>query len=1277
MDVELPSSTMNLSETDNEFRLFIERVFEEYVVNKNKVKINFKSALDLIYDRYYDYRVDCSNIVKKYPEYFSSSDLDNIIQGRMRVILLLNVIYRNTSDDLHVECRTPNQDRFISCYSRQLNRLVIGEEANKFEDMINYENLNKIFTTPDPITYSRGKYKPFISQLMDISKTVYGISNDRNKSIGDPEVKFLIQVMDLINNKQISDNSEFLKNKCAITSDMSNDNIDYETDSNSKTMICLEEIISPVFMEDINILDDSIKTSRRDINKILKPYRDNIIKNIINNDDINLTDDYIYTDINAVTGQEYLKVNLLEYLIDNIEYNPELLKTAIDVLKNNNNLSIFKGETKDYNYKKVTYFDRLVDELSDIVFKLNSSFTHTTKQVISSFDDTDYNFYIKDNNCSYDNKQISCIERFLNRCYEDSTSERTDESITRYAVFDIIHDTINNLNKPCKINGKEAYCANDIVDRINNLDKSEMQINIKNDIGYLILGNCTDENDNKISCLNKLITPIEELGNNYSDTIHTFMINTMSAIKYGYNEPVDKIQKVGLHGNDDIKLNEIEDIDLFITKYYEIYSYNKDLARQILRSNMENFPQLFSINVPYILTLYAKSNNEYVFEKLYKLYRDAYLEDNTLIEEFLQCTNYIYSTTYKSKSENLFRQFDNDEFFIKIVNCYKEAFMLAIKHIEQYGLSNYYIEEMVAWLKYKYIGAYNYKNTSSEINYDKYRQGLLMDLFNDEYIFNTIRQSEKAFGLFLQWFDSTKLLSLLKTKMKKDEMCKTIHKIFDNDKRIKENSYKYIKALNECDQNCELLSGKDRRSCYDNRCFDMVLTENDDSNDWIRENIDRPDGMEYRPEMDSLNLCGVYEINYDTSTDDKILSEYSSNIASFIRIISRKVANNPIQIKTYDREAKKHNIKYGYPYINFTRGTIHDSEDVRFNITVNYYDQETDELILETEVPFAKLASKLKFVKTILNEDKELMSTYNGLQTSKPAKNIQKLYVVISNRPHDIMRVSTCQGWQSCFNLFDGQYHETVHSIIDYGGYVAYLATDEFAPTWLARTFIHRCNGTLNSVAVQFIYGLPEYKNLLTDSINKILHDKGLNKKGGHCSVDWDDTIIDSEKEDIDCNNANVIELCKRAEYDNVYEILFELNKENYLNEDGDFFKEEIDYKIESFVEENGRDPDDDEMDEIKEDTIESIKESYIEPSDEEIQEELNNRCDCDGVDIEYYIEEYRDQQRREYDDEDNLFDGYQNYIDSTSIDRISQDDINLVMKKRGDNFIKYMGLLH
>ena len=142
-----------------------------------------------------------------------------------------------------------------------------------------------------------------------------------------------------------------------------------------------------------------------------------------------------------------------------------------------------------------------------------------------------------------------------------------------------------------------------------------------------------------------------------------------------------------------------------------------------------------------------------------------------------------------------------------------------------------------------------------------------------------------------------------------------------------------------------------------------------------------------------------------------------------------------------------------------------------------------------------------------------------GSISKTPGKN--KIKLIVSNRPADFLRASSCQNWSSCMNIKDGCYNNSLPFYMATGGYVAYLAGEEFASKWMARTMLlptmmkrradltgTEPDHTNNNFRINDVYGLSMYKPLLIDAVQVILRDHGYNEPRSFKTPNGADTAI-------------------------------------------------------------------------------------------------------------------------------------------------------------------------
>lgn len=119
---------------------------------------------------------------------------------------------------------------------------------------------------------------------------------------------------------------------------------------------------------------------------------------------------------------------------------------------------------------------------------------------------------------------------------------------------------------------------------------------------------------------------------------------------------------------------------------------------------------------------------------------------------------------------------------------------------------------------------------------------------------------------------------------------------------------------------------------------------------------------------------------------------------------------------------------------------------------------------------------------------------YDDLFTSfssssfRRAAEIAKLYVVISQNPHDIARMSTGRNWESCMTLGSGSNHPSIFQEVQSGGLVAYLirSDDLNIDKPLARVHIRHFKGQISIAKTEdSVYGedVPGFKEAVDDWI--------------------------------------------------------------------------------------------------------------------------------------------------------------------------------------------------
>jgi len=147
----------------------------------------------------------------------------------------------------------------------------------------------------------------------------------------------------------------------------------------------------------------------------------------------------------------------------------------------------------------------------------------------------------------------------------------------------------------------------------------------------------------------------------------------------------------------------------------------------------------------------------------------------------------------------------------------------------------------------------------------------------------------------------------------------------------------------------------------------------------------------------------------------------------------------------------------------------------------------------------SRLVEALPFLPTDVKDQIEHASKIAAGMPETPMK------VVITSDPRDLMRASTCQRWGSCIKLEDGGRENTasVASYIKGGSYIAFITDDLNNPMWKGRTLIHRSihpkllavqDRWTRDCGTEYVYGMPEFRRLLLDTVRYILYVNGYNR---------------------------------------------------------------------------------------------------------------------------------------------------------------------------------------
>lgn len=490
-----------------------------------------------------------------------------------------------------------------------------------------------------------------------------------------------------------------------------------------------------------------------------------------------------------------------------------------------------------------------------------------------------------------------------------------------------------------------------------------------------------------------------------------------------------------------------------------------------------------------------------------------------------------------------------------------------------------------------------------------------------------------------------------------------------------EDAHKQMKALGTCkcqvDANGDPLDGKAQRKCHDELCFDLmeVADGTDYDKKWVGDIIEQGDGLETRD--DPANLCGVYDIKYITARDDAKIREYIWNTTQYFKILNNQLSKTPMTTRRNVETIVK--LQFNEPTVDKT-GVFHDDASV----TATYHEKHTFRVIDTKTVKLSRL-HKIPEVKALLKKNPSLETKLHRIVTQKPSHTEQNLKLVISNRPYDLMRASSCQAWMSCFNLYDGCHNNTIHTLIDYGAYIAYVTDDEWSPTWYSRAYLIPADEESTCFMIQPAYGLPDYKRITIDAVKTLLHTRGCNLEKcrsrfpyGVSHYLWTDDLKVTDI-DYDSMRDDAFELCLEDECarDQLHKDLVENEFEYYTTDNRDqyleFYNEELeDLRDDRFDPEIHESTDDVELSKFDYERADEIARDrlyeWIYIDSDTFDEANHNRCDYDYDD---YMDELDED---EYDMNDGeLLEGYDEWIDTSTVEIITAADYNALMNSRGD----------
>ena len=329
-----------------------------------------------------------------------------------------------------------------------------------------------------------------------------------------------------------------------------------------------------------------------------------------------------------------------------------------------------------------------------------------------------------------------------------------------------------------------------------------------------------------------------------------------------------------------------------------------------------------------------------------------------------------------------------------------------------------------------------------------------------------------------------------------------------------------------------------KRMCLDRALFDAYIKPGNSSKtgnnalnshdkqywEWVNTFVDKPERLynpfPYHKSDDLFGIAGVYDIEYDPRGYTSVASsehqndmskyadavenslwpalkrakgmkfprfgEYKDVVVEDIVLLPRaRVLLDDYQIKLAfggkDKEGKTKKWEQIIPVVDlFTKGGMLNRDDARMYI------------------------SKYRNVDNAVNL---IMTRKNSV--GKSDTGTSRIKLIISNRPSDFLRASLGQKWTSCMGFKAYKSCGMNHSLLTYmnlGSYIAFLASDEFSTGWLSRTYVVPAmekpndkwgkKSKSNTFLVLKPYGLPDYSQILKESVARVLYENGYNHPG-------------------------------------------------------------------------------------------------------------------------------------------------------------------------------------
>jgi hypothetical protein len=279
-------------------------------------------------------------------------------------------------------------------------------------------------------------------------------------------------------------------------------------------------------------------------------------------------------------------------------------------------------------------------------------------------------------------------------------------------------------------------------------------------------------------------------------------------------------------------------------------------------------------------------------------------------------------------------------------------------------------------------------------------------------------------------------------------------------------------------------------------------------------------GDMYKKGYDHLGISGVYRVR-NPGKNERLAEKWIHDVEKLEPKVKAILAENKDELRGTFNKKSARLVFNGFVYPDdpievFTKG-----------ITVDYAwvvdDPATGESTIALDArgnpawykdkgfQFLIEGKQLREFQRVIATNTKLRDEIERQVRKKPTGEETTTTMIISDRPADMLRASTCQNWHSCVSYSSPAWGATSNGgdlplISDMGGYIAYVAPGEFSTRWLARAIISPVDPEKTfdyeypPKVPKFAYvprhathGIAADKQILMDALVEIFHQKGIN----------------------------------------------------------------------------------------------------------------------------------------------------------------------------------------